>query len=607
MKKIFLFAVTLLAIQLSYSQHRCGYVEYMNHLYQKNPELKKEHDAFNTIINTRIDKLKSMKTTGTLADEIVYEIPVVVHVIYNNFANGITNISDAQIYSQIDILNKDYSRLNADTTFTYPMFKGVAANVKIRFCLANTDPNGSVTNGIVRVFNKKTAFTMGEEAVLKRLSYWPNDQYLNLWVCNIDDNILGYAQFPTGSGLAGIAANGGADFTDGVVIDYQAFGNIGTSTAPYNMGRTATHEIGHWLGLIHIWGDEDCGDDFVADTPPQETSNGTQCDTMRSNCTGPSMINMIQNYMDYSSDACMNIFTKDQKLRMRTVMEVSPKRMALLNSSGCCPPETKIMPPMMITFEDDSYLEDNWQVLNFDASSSYSKNWTKVTPGAYGESNNALMIENDSVYTKTDSTYWDVLQSPLMDLSKSGKFQLNFDLAYAHNMASTTQTDSLVIYYNLGCRDFWIPCKTLYGSDLVSTVRQANDFEPGVDEWKRVLVDLNFLASRERVKFRIAVFSKGINKLYIDNINFYQESDEFNINLFPVPAEGEINVEALFNGYQDVKIEAFNTLGKKLFERERKNTTSFIENIKLSDFGAGCYIFRVTSGGNKRTKKIIVN
>jgi hypothetical protein len=316
---------------------------------------------------------------------------------------------------------------------------------------------------------------------------------------------------------------------------------------------------------------------------------------------------MIQNYMDYSSDACMNIFTQDQKLRMRTVMEVSPKRMALLNSSGCCPPETKIYPPTIVTFEDDSYLEENWQVLNYDASSPYSKSWIKVSPGAYGESNHALMIENDSIYTETDSTYWDVLQSPLMDLSKSGKFQLDFDLAYAHNTSSTTQTDSLVLYYNLGCRDFWIPYKTIYGNDLLSTTRQANDFEPVIEEWKRVSIDLNSLAGKERVRFRIAVFSKGINKLYLDNINFYQESDDFSIKLFPVPAEGEVNVEALFNGYQDVKIEAFNTLGKKLLEREKKNTTSFVENIKLNDFGAGCYIFRVTYGGNRRTKKIIVN
>ncbi len=198
---LLLFLLTFFYAGAMEAQRRCGHVEYMEQLYQEKPTLRKKNEEMNQLISRQLLDQKQMKTSAVQSEEIIYYIPVVVHVIYNNYVGGVTNIPDERIYSQIDILNQDYGRTNADTNLTYDLYKSIAANVKIQFCLASTDPNGEATNGIVRVFNQKTAFDLNEAAALKKLSYWPSDQYLNLWICNLGRDqmgyeILGYAQFP---------------------------------------------------------------------------------------------------------------------------------------------------------------------------------------------------------------------------------------------------------------------------------------------------------------------------------------------------------------------------------------------------------------------------
>ena len=609
-KKIFLLAYFILFVSIGYSQGRCGYVSYMNHLYSKNPELKKQHDALNAIIKLRIEARKNLKVSQTsVVVEQVYEIPVVVHVIHNNPSGAIggTNILDAQVHTEMSVINLDYRRLNADTANTIAIYKGVAADIKVQFCLASLDPNGNPTNGIDRVYTSQSSFSDSDDDKIKGLSHWPSDQYLNIYVCNLTGGILGYAHFPNGSTLTGLNSLMGTDLTDGIVINYRSFGTVGNVIPFYSLGRTTTHEIGHWLGLIHIWGDAYCGDDYVADTPPQKTSTSdTICNTSdTSNCLGPTTINMNQNYMDYSVDVCMNLFTQGQKDRMRTVMQVSPDRLALFNSPGCCTPGFKVTLPYKVDFEDQSFVTDNWQILNFDAASSYSQKWTDVSPGAYGQSNNAFKIKNDSVYTAVHTTYWDVLESPYIDLSPAAMPTLDFDLAYAYG-TNSYNTDSLVIYYELGCKGDWKVLKTIFGSDLVSTQRSADNFVPGIDEWKKVTVDISALRGKKYVKFRIADYSKGINILYIDNIDFNKGSNIMELRVYPVPTNDIVNIELIYDGYRDVKIEAFTTLGKKLFERDKINTNSFVEPISMVSFATGVYIFRITSGSTKIIRRIEV-
>ena len=236
---------------------------------------------------------------------VVVTIPVVFHVLY---ANSTQNISDAQIQSQLDILNEDFRRLNADQDNIWSQ----AADTEIEFCLASFDPDGAPTNGILRVPTSVNSF--GTNDAMKFSSQggsdaWPASDYLNYWVCNLGGGLLGYAQFP-----------GGPANTDGVVCGYQYTGDIGTATAPFNLGRTGTHEVGHWLNLRHPWGNsnnpglaDNCDeDDNVSDTP--NTIGWTNCGNLYGETCGS--LDNVQNYMDYSY--CGRMFTQGQKDRMRT-------------------------------------------------------------------------------------------------------------------------------------------------------------------------------------------------------------------------------------------------------------------------------------------------
>lgn len=297
------------------AQRNCGSMEYLQSQIQEDPKRSAKLEAVE-------NHLRSVEDSGIRAVNGVVTIPVVVHVVYNNSTE---NISDAQIQTQIDVLNDDFRRLNSDADNTWSQ----ASDVEIAFCLATTDPNGNPTNGITRTSTSSSSFSTNDNMKFNSSGgkdAWPSSDYLNMWVCDISGGILGYAQFP-----------GGSAATDGVVMDYQYFGTIGTATSPFDLGRTATHEVGHWLNLRHIWGDGGCGvDDFVSDTPESDGAN-YGCATGHVSCGST---DMVQNYMDYSDDACMNLFTEGQKNRMRALFESGGYRASLLASQACGTPVT---------------------------------------------------------------------------------------------------------------------------------------------------------------------------------------------------------------------------------------------------------------------------
>jgi len=238
-------------------------------------------------------------------------IPVVVHVVFNTKAD---NVSLAQIKSQIAALNRDYSAANKDKANVPAPWKGLVTDTKIRFALATKDPNGKPTNGITRSSTKSTSFSDNDEVKSKATGGadpWPSNKYLNLWVCTLADSLLGYAQFP-----------GGPPATDGVVILNTAFGTTGSATAPFNLGRSATHEVGHWLNLHHIWGDtSDCsGSDFVADTPGAQHPNFGKPTFPHVSCHNGPNGDMFVNYMDYVDDDTMVMFTAGQTVRMHATL-----------------------------------------------------------------------------------------------------------------------------------------------------------------------------------------------------------------------------------------------------------------------------------------------
>jgi hypothetical protein len=258
----------------------------------------------------------------------IVTIPVVFHVLYKTAAQ---NLSDAQCIAQLNQLNLDYAKLNSDTNSVPAVFRGLHNDTKIQFCLAQRDPNGLATTGIVHKSTTANSFSSNDDVKFTSRggdNAWPSSKYLNIWVCNLGSSLLGYAQFP-----------GGPAATDGVVILYSAVGsmqNPGTAS-PYDLGRTATHEVGHWLNLLHVWGSGTCGNDQVGDTPTQQTSN-FGCPTFpQVTCNNGPNGDMFMNYMDYTDDACMMMFSAGQSTRMQSLFSTGGSRASLLTSNGCQP------------------------------------------------------------------------------------------------------------------------------------------------------------------------------------------------------------------------------------------------------------------------------
>lgn len=321
MKAGTLFTLTVLIWGNSlFGQRSCYSFVYQQTQMAQKPALKQtltslENFTANSIAN---------RTAGRLESGVI-KIPVVVHVLYHDPSDKIT---DAQVQSQIDVLNKCFRKQNSDSTNIPEVFKPLAADCEIEFHLAISDPQRRNTTGIIKKYTPvvkwaaddkmKFSAEMGDDA-------WDPDSYLNIWVCNMD-KYAGYSSLP-----------GDDKNVDGVVIGFPAFG-LNDKKAGYGLGKTAVHEIGHWLNLKHIWGDEYCGDDGVDDTPKQADYTPGCPTGIRITCGNSPTGDMYNNYMDLTSDACINMFTEGQKNRMKAMFEPGGYRYPILFSKGLSTP-----------------------------------------------------------------------------------------------------------------------------------------------------------------------------------------------------------------------------------------------------------------------------
>lgn len=337
---------------------RCASKEYEDYLQENNPKrLNKEQ--FEAWLGPIIEKQKQDAINGR-TPQTVFNIPVVIHVIHNGDAiNTVAshtgeNISYAQAVSQITVMNQDYRRLigtpgNGSTGYN------LGVDCEVNFCLAQRDPFGNASDGVDRVNLGSASWSESDiNTIVKPQTQWDPTRYLNMWTVRFTDTrLLGYAQFPSRPatlpsntpGLQGLSTNAGNSNTDGVVAGYDVFGTIAANdgsfvmNSTYNLGRTMSHEVGHWIGLYHIWGDDavctaanSTTGDYVADTPDSNIENYT-CAVVQ-HCTGN---DMVENYMDYTNDACMNTFTAGQKARMVAVLTNCLNRSTLSSSNGCTP------------------------------------------------------------------------------------------------------------------------------------------------------------------------------------------------------------------------------------------------------------------------------
>ena len=315
----------LLSSSAVFSQNNhCGTMESHAYMLANDPDYAIKREAIREHTNQFIESYNPQSGSRS-----VITIPVVFHVVYQNATE---NISDAQLLSQLDILNEDFRKLNANFSQTPSAFQGVSADLEIEFCLASIDPQGNATNGITRTQTSTNSFNTNNN--VKRdnnggKSPWNTSKYLNIWVCDLGNSLLGYAQFP-----------GGNPNTDGVVLTYTSVGRPPANpfNSSYNLGRTATHEVGHWLNLYHIWGDDDgaCnGSDEVSDTPNQGDANYGCPSFPHVSCNNGPNGDMFMNYMDYMDDDCATMFTNGQKARAQALFSIGGARVGLLTSNAC--------------------------------------------------------------------------------------------------------------------------------------------------------------------------------------------------------------------------------------------------------------------------------
>ena len=318
-------------------QRNCGTLQHHQYLQQTRPNYTNELNQYNQMINQYLANKAADIANGRVSNVALTPtvIPVVVHVVYRT-AVPATSITIAQAASQVQVLNDDFAKLNADASkVTQPTFSTVASGANIRFCLAQRDPNGNPTTGVD--YKLTTTATFGTNDAVKSAATggadpWDVTKYVNIWICDLGSTLLGYGEFPTTS----------ISNTYGLVLHYKYTGSGGSATAPYNLGRTGTHEFGHCFNLLHIWGDDGTactGSDQCSDTPNQAGEHYgcfAQGSIQTDGCTTSSPGVMWMNYMDYTDDACMYMFTAQQVARMEAVVSTAPWNV-LQGSLGCTP------------------------------------------------------------------------------------------------------------------------------------------------------------------------------------------------------------------------------------------------------------------------------
>ena len=636
MKKIYLILAVLLAsVGLSNAQRACGTMEHHAMMIAQDPSFQ------NNLENIEEHTRQTIQNNGA---RIVVTIPVVFHVVYNTTAQ---NISDALINAQLSQLNQDFRKLNSDNSLTPSLFAGVAADMEINFCLAQQTATGAATTGIVRKSTTTTAFSTNDN--MKRAANggsdaWDATKYLNVWVCNMSGGILGYAQFP-----------GGAASTDGVVLQYNTVGSrtVPGSGAPYNLGRTATHEVGHWLNLRHIWGDATCGSDLVSDTPTHRTSNaGCPAYPKTNTCTGGGT-EMTMNYMDYTDDVCMYMFSAGQKARAQALFATGGSRVGLLTSIGCNAPSggTTCNVPASLTSSavGSSTATVSWAAAigatsySLQYKTSTATTWTTVSSSTSSASLTGLTASTTYNFqvasvcasgTSAYSTAGSFTTTAVVSCtdvyepneSRTGAKTIPLSSNVSARISTSTDKDYLKFVNTTAARNVRVSITNLpadldlklyRSSTLVGTSQNGGTTSESLI-YNNTLAATTYTAYVYGYNGAFNATSCYTIRAEISGTSFVRQSaEELEImneelsneplQVYPNPTSGVLNIRLQPEGDINQTIEVYNQLGQKVDSYElsfSKEMPAVV--LQLNDLTDGIYFVRVYDGNTVQTRKVML-
>ncbi|PSR05679.1 MAG: hypothetical protein BRD50_00105 [Bacteroidetes bacterium SW_11_45_7] len=602
-----LMVLLLVVSQSSFSQSAsktkddwCATDEVMERYERNNPRVAAERQRKEQQITKLIRRLREEGRVDEYIrnNNVRLKIPVVFHVVYNDPSE---NIDSTKIKKQIERLNKDFQRLNADTTQTRSVFDSLAAGIDFQFCLASQDPDGNPTNGITR-----TPTNHGDFGQFDSVKYtnqggkdaWPQEDYLNIWVCRLGGFVSGYATVP--SGLGGLGDG------DGIVMRYFDIGGN---------ERTLTHEVGHWFNLYHtfqdscngssntdcnVWGDEVC------DTP-QQGSSSAGCDSTLNTCSEtPEYPDMIENYMSYAD--CQNMFTKGQKLRMLVALNYYCERFDLKYSNACGgPPDKGYVKsyPFTENFENDYFAPQFWRLSYVDG-----RTWQEAEgTGGFGNSQKAAKAE---FYTPSQNlnNYSYAMTSQNFDLTGVNK-PVAITFSYAYAPSTQSNHDSLFVRLDTN------QCGYIYdqiriwakgGDGLATAPATQQEFVPQSSEWRRDTIRISNFPS-DTIKFAFAAEPKaqGGNNIYVDDINIFIDTfatgrapsvnaNPQQLQVSPNPSNGRFRIRSSLNETKTdgVEMEVYNSVGELvLHENHQINSGGLATTIDLSQYADGFYFVKI--------------
>ena len=661
MKKTLTFVFAFVATFWAFGQEKCASHTYEQELRAKYPHLGTA-EQFEQWMAQKVAERKNNPTARTGP----YKIATIIHVIHAGDAigNNSRNIPYGQAISQIRVLNEDFHRTNNDASNTRALFVPRAGSMPdLEFVPATKDPSGNVLPepGVRRINGQAqfgtTVWTQTScNNTLKPATVWDTEKYLNIWVVDFGNaGLFGYAQFPEGSSLPGMPTGTQASNTDGVVINYRSMGSNfnadGTPVAggPYitnpirpgtDRGRTTTHEIGHWLGLRHSWGDGGCGvDDFCADTPAQggDSPLTTNCDSSqtRNTCTtvdtpyGIDAPDQIENYMDYSADVCMNMFTTDQVNRMYAVMENSPRRNTLTAAAATVaapvltgayaaitPSRTNIVEGDQVSFAGAGRMGDNetpntitsWQ-WNFDVdgvggvtpATFNGQNPSNVTFGRVGSYKVRLTISNGTTSGFAEVTIVSGLKAPtslqFSDVQGSGASAKVIDVAKLRWNDNSNSEDNYLVERKKNTEP------TSAFAVIATLPPNTNTYD---DEFANAspAIEVGITYNYRVTAVKGSATASVSRNIILDRATALDDTPlAREVRIYPNPAQSSFNVDLSGLQLNSAKLQLHNTVGQVVAQK-------VVENGEISfdvrNLPKGMYLLKIDTDKGAAVKRILI-